>query len=106
LAETEKTIDLLRTELREIAGERLLKLRKPLSVQTAFDGEAWVTRHPDLGILAFGDSPKESLKSFAEDFEALYDEIHEVPDKDLTPRALMAKRLFADIVESTENGAA
>jgi hypothetical protein len=96
MPEIERTITReIRSEVREIKGERLFRLRRPISIETSYDGDAWVSRIPELGILSFGSTPQESLESFAEDFEALYEELSSVSDNDLTPRAVIAKRFLS-----------
>jgi hypothetical protein len=61
---------------------------------------AWNCENPDLSILAFGATVEEAVRSFSEDFLALWDVIAQSPDDSLTVEAQKVKRHMRVLVSS------
>jgi hypothetical protein len=71
-------------------------------VDISTEDGVWTCESAPLGILAFGASEDRALRSFAEDFAALWDHIAQAPDEELTRDAIRLKQALRDAVESVD----
>jgi hypothetical protein len=81
---------------------RVFPLREPIRVNVEYRNRLWVHECESLGISAFGPTRRESEVSFCMDFAALWDEIAQEDDGNLTPKALELKQQFLKLVVATE----
>jgi hypothetical protein len=81
-------------------NKAIFHLRHPINVTISRETDAWSYELEELSILSFGETSDAALRSFSEDFHAMWDIIGKSPDERLTPDALRVKQRLLDLVES------
>lgn len=81
----------------------VLRLKKPLVVKPAFDGEFIVMEIPELNIIAVGDTREEAIEELQKDLAWLWMEyIHESDDIELSEDAIELKHRLKTLMEEKE----
>ena|SRR5437773_11126468 len=75
-------------------------LKRPVPVCVSLDDDFWGYESQDFGIIAYGATRDAALRSFSEDFSALYDHLARETNDNLTPDAIRIKQAFSETVES------
>lgn len=84
-----------------VATERgAFDLVRPLLVKLAEDGGLWTAWCPELRVLGHGETPREAIRSFGEEFLATWDGLADVEDEMLTLDAQQLRQKLLDLVES------
>jgi hypothetical protein len=78
----------------------VFQLSRRLTIGVSYEGNAWVYESKEFSIIAFGDSQSEALRSFGDDFHAVWDVIAQADDDKLTQDALLLKKRLLSIVAS------
>jgi hypothetical protein len=84
-------------------GGREFSLREQLNLVIKRENRIVALDSPSLGILAFGKSRALALKSFAEDFAVLWQEIGQEPDGNLTAEARQLKSALVSLVKDIDD---
>jgi hypothetical protein len=77
---------------------KVFHLNKPISVSVTVENGYYQCESKPLGILSFGQTHQEAIRSFLEDFSMLWDVIAQSPDNGLTPDAIELKRRLLALV--------
>lgn len=82
------------------ASGRIFRLNRPIPITRFAENGMCYCEYRPLAIMSFGRSHALAMKSFNEDFAALWDAIAETDDDALTGDAIEVKKQFRNLVQS------
>ena len=85
-----------------VLEDRVYKLQHPLRCLFAKEDDYFIIQSELLGIIGTGRNEDEAEKSFAEEFDYLYQKLQSLDHKQLTRHNLFIKNLFSHIIENIE----
>lgn len=80
------------------SGGRTFVLRREMACDVGTEGPLWVISCEPLRIHAYGDSRKDAIAEFGQEFAMLWDEYALADDRDLSQDALAIKTFLKQIV--------
>ena len=81
---------------------RVFHLSRPINLRKAQRDGLYEMDLPELEIFEYGDTEQDALKSFAEHFGLMWDEVAQHADRELTPGAQEVKRRMLSLVDRVE----
>jgi hypothetical protein len=96
-----QVVSSLQASLPEVrTSGKVFRLNTPIRVSVAVEGGYYQCESRPLGILSFGQTHQEAIRSFCEDFSMLWDVIAQSSDSSLMPDAIEVKRRLLVLVNS------